>query len=515
MSPTPLLGRADEAAVHSRAHARRAFLTVLLIEMWERFGYYGVAVLLVLFMVQRIGIDDTRVNLIWGAFSALIFAAPAVGGWIGDQVLGTRRCMILGACTLGLGYLLLALCADDLQRLFIALGTIIVGNGLFRANAANLVRRVYDGVGTKLDSAFTFYYMTNNIAATAAVLLTPWIKDHQGWHVAFAVCCVALMLALLSYAFMTRVLAGMGSQPDTRPLQWGRLAAVLGGAVLAVFLSAFIIQHSEIGIACVYIGGVSILGIFAYMIAKGSKSERAGLIAALILLLEASLFYIFYQQEATSLTLFALRNVDGNQTLFGRHLFTWSPAQYPAVNAMWIMLLSPLLAWTYRRLGTRDLPVAAKFAIGFAAVAIGFFIFGFGDHWATGGKVPSWVMVAGYGFYSLGELLIAALGLAMISRYVPARMGGFMMGALFVAAGVSEYLGSVVANVASISRGVIDPVVSLAIYAQLFDNLALLAMAGSAVAIALLPLLKRLSAQHETIQSNAAVPEDGRAVTAR
>jgi POT family proton-dependent oligopeptide transporter len=251
------------------------------------------------------------------------------------------------------------------------------------------------------------------------------------------------------------------------------------------------------------------------MIAKGSKSERAGLIAALILLLEASLFYIFYQQEATSLTLFALRNVDGNQTLFGRHLFTWSPAQYPAVNAMWIMLLSPLLAWIYRRLGKRDLPVAAKFAIGFAAVAIGFSIFGFSSHWATAGKVPSWVMVAGYGFYSLGELLVAALGLAMIPRYVPARMGGFMMGALFVAAGVSEYLGSVVANVASISRSVTDPLVSLAIYTQLFDNLALLAIAGSAVAIALLPLMKRLSAQHEATHDDVAVAGDGHAVTAR
>lgn len=499
----------------SPSEARRSFQTVLLIELWERFGYYGIAVLLVLFMVQQMGIEDARVNLIWGAFSALIFAAPAVGGWIGDKVLGAKRCMVLGGATLALGYLLLSLCGDHLQRLFMALGVIIVGNGLFKANAANLVRRVYEGVDAKLDSAFTLYYMINNIAATVAVLLTPWIKDHWSWHTAFAVCCAGLIIGLINYACMARTLTGMGSLPDTRPLRWDRLAVVFGGGFVALFVAAFVIQHSEIGVVCVYVGAGVILGIFGYMIISGSRSERAGLVVALILLAEASLFFIFYQQVATSLTLFALRNVDGHQTLFGRHLFDWSPAQYPAINAIWIMLLSPVLAWIYRRLDQRDLPIATKFAIGFAAVAVGFFIFGFSGRWASGGKVPSWVMIFGYGFYSLGELLIAALGLAMISRYVPARMSGFMMGAFFVAAGVSEYLGSVVANLASVSKSVTDPLVSLAIYTRLFDNLGLLAIAGAVAALALLPLLRRLSAIHETSQLHVERPEGGQAIAAR
>jgi proton-dependent oligopeptide transporter, POT family len=486
-----------------------------MIELWERFGYYGIAVLLVLFMVQQMGIEDARVNLIWGAFSALIFAAPAVGGWIGDKVLGAKRCMVLGGATLALGYLLLSLCGDHMQRLFTALGVIIVGNGLFKANAANLVRRVYEGADAKLDSAFTLYYMINNIAAMVAVLLTPWIKDHWSWHTAFAVCCAGLIIGLINYAYMARALTGMGSLPDTRPLRWDRLAIVLGGGCVALFVAAFVIQHSEIGVDCVYIGAVVILGIFGYMIVSGSRSERAGLMAALILLAEASLFFIFYQQVATSLTLFALRNVDGNQALFGQYLFHWSPAQYPAINAIWVMLLSPVLAWIYRRLGRRDLPIAAKFAIGFTAVAVGFFIFGFGAHWASGGKVPSWVMIFGYGFYSLGELLVAALGLAMISRYVPARMSGFMMGAFFVAAGVSEYLGSVAANLASIPKSVTDPRVTLAIYTRLFDNLGLLAIAGAAAALALLPLLRRLSAMHETSQLHIERRENDQAIVAR
>jgi proton-dependent oligopeptide transporter, POT family len=495
-----LLDQNEERAAISRRHARRAFVTVLLIELWERFGYYGIAVLLVLFMVQKLGLDDTRVNLIWGAFSALIFAAPAVGGWIGDRVLGARRCLVLGGSTLALGYLLLSLSGDKLSSVLIALSVIIVGNALFKANAANMVRRVYEGVNTRIDSAFTLYYMTNNIAATVAVLLTPWIKDHWSWHVAFAVCCAGLIIGLLHYAFMARTLGNVGSLPDLQPLRKDRLALVLCGGVAALFIVIFVLQHSQIGVDCVYAGAAVVLGIFCHMIMHGARHERAGLIAALILLVEASLFYIFYQQLATSLTLFALRNVDWNQTLFGHHLFNWSPAQYAAVNAIWIMLLSPVLAWMYRRLGQRDLPIAAKFAIGFAAVAAGFFTFGLSEHIAVDGKVPSWIMILGYGFYSLGELLVAALGLAMISRYVPARMGGFMMGAFFVAAGVAEYLGSVIANLANVSGHTNDPLLSLPVYTRLFYQLGYLALAGAVIAVALLPLIKRLSLTHEKSQ---------------
>jgi proton-dependent oligopeptide transporter, POT family len=274
-------------------------------------------------------------------------------------------------------------------------------------------------------------------------------------------------------------------------------------SLVALFIVGFVIEHSQMAMACVYIGGIVTLGIFGYMIARGTRSERAGLIAALILVVEALLFYIFYQQEATSLTLFALRNVDWNQTLFGKHLFTWYPAQYSALNAIWIILLSPPLACIYRHLGKRDrdLSIAAKFAIGFAAVAIAFFIFGISSSTAVNGKVSSWFMVMGYGVYSLGELLIAALGLAMISRYVPARMSGFMMGAFFVAAGIAQYLGSIIANYASIPRHVADPLASLAIYTRLFDHLSLLAAGGAVLALALLPLMRRLDDLHLSVQN--------------
>jgi POT family proton-dependent oligopeptide transporter len=211
-------------------------------------------------------------------------------------------------------------------------------------------------------------------------------------------------------------------------------------------------------------------------------------------------YFIFYQQMSTSLSLFALRNVDPAFNVFGMHLWDWSPAQFQAFNPIWIFILSPVLAWVYTNAGKRgkDLSIAAKFAVGFLIVALGFFIYGAAGHFADStGRVSSWLMVWGYGAISLGELLVSGLGLAMVARYVPASMGGFMMGAYFVASGISQYLGGVVATYASVSGDqTTDPIASLPIYTALFNKLGVAALVCTAIAFAVLPLMKRLSAAH-------------------
>jgi POT family proton-dependent oligopeptide transporter len=203
---------------------------------------------------------------------------------------------------------------------------------------------------------------------------------------------------------------------------------------------------------------------------------------------------------STSLSLFALRNVNLEFNLFGMHLFDWSPAQFQALNAIWIMILSPVLAWAYTRAGSsgKDLSIAGKFALGFVAVAVGFFIYGVAGMFAVDGKTSSWIMVWGYGFYSLGELLVSGLGLAMMARYVPERMSGFMMGAYYVATGISQYLGGVVANYASVPKDMVDPVQSLPIYTSLFNKLGMGAIACTLIALAALPLMRKLTAAHQS-----------------
>ncbi|MBW8900074.1 MAG: MFS transporter [Massilia sp.] len=484
----------------------RSFLTIALIEMWERFGYYGMQALIVYFMVQRLGFDDSRANLVWSAAAALIYVAPAVGGWIGDKVLGTRRSMVLGALVLTVGYALMAVPTENTWFLFGALGVVVVGNGLFKPNTANLVRKIYEGDDSKIDSAFTLYYMAVNVGSTISMLATPWIKDYVnatyggelGWHIAFGACSVGLVVGLFNVFLMRATIAHVGSLPDERPLDMGKLAAVLAGGVVMVGASAVILEYQALARVFVYLAGLVVLGILIHLIRRSAPSERAGLTAALVLTLQSVFFFIFYQQMSTSLSLFALRNVDLGFSLFGVHLFDWAPAQFQALNAIWIMVLSPVLAWAYSSAGRsgRDLSIAGKFALGFLAVALGFFAYGVAGMFAVGGKTSSWVMVAGYGLYSLGELLVSGLGLAMVARYAPARMSGFMMGAYYVATGISQYLGGVVANLASVPSDVTDPVQTLPIYTSLFNRLGVGALVCTAIALAVLPLMRRLSATH-------------------
>ncbi|GAB2592736.1 MFS transporter [Dyella jejuensis] len=490
----------------------RSFSTVFLIEMWERFGFYGMQVLMVTFMMKKLGFVDTKANLVWGAAAALIYATPAIGGWVGDKLIGTRRTMVMGAVILAIGYAMLWVPSDNAYMTYVALGVIVVGNGFFKPNAGNLVRKIYEGDETRIDSAFTIYYMAVNVGSMISMTATPWIRDvvaakygdSMGWHTAFGVCSIGLVLGLINYLLMKRTLAHIGSPSDDRPVDLKRLTAVLLVGLATVFISAFILQSETVAKWCVYAAGAVILGIFVHLIRSSQPSERAGLTAALVLTVQTIFFFIFYAQMATSLNLFAQRNVDLSFDVFGAHLFTWIPEQYQNLNAIWIVILSPVLVFIYNSLGRlgKDPSVAAKFAWGFAAVALGFFMYGVGARSAVNGQVSSWIMVWGYGLYSLGELLVSGLGLAMIARYVPERMGGFMMGAYFVAVGISQYLGSVVANIAHIPDNITDPLESLAIYTHLFNILGFVGVGCTLVAVAMLPLMNKLSASHSDPATN-------------
>jgi len=479
----------------------RAFSTLFMIEMWERFGYYGMQVLLVVFMIEYLGFADNRANLTWGAFAALSYATPVLGGWIGDRVLGARRLTLLGAVVLALGYALLSVPWDKVVAaplanplLFFSLGVVATGAGLFKPSPANLVSRLYQDDPSKLDSAFTMYYMSVNIGAFISQSATPWIRVHFGWHWAFLTCAAGLVLGIAQFRLRRKVLEHLGSAPDFQPLRKDWLAAVLGGIVMVSIVIGIIVQNIELARAIVYAAGVGLVITFAVLIARGSQGERGGLIAMALLTAQTMLFFIFYQQMATSLTLFALHNV--RLDFFGYHV---PPEQFQVLNPFWIAVLSPLLALLYTGLGKQgsDLSLAVKFAWGSGILALGFFVWAVSGNYATAGQVSPWWMVAGYFLQSLGELLISGLGLAMIARYIAARRRGFMIGAYYLATGISQYAGSFVANYASVGSKATTPVATLPLYTHLFWVLGWVAVGGTVAALVMLPWLHRLDAIYQ------------------
>jgi len=489
-----------------KAASRTAgFVTLFLIEMWERFGYYGMTAVVVLFMVQNLKYSDDRANLTFGAFAAMAYAVPAIGGWIGDRVLGSRRTTLLGAIILAIGYALLAVPYPGL--LFLALGVVAVGGGIFKANPANLISKLYEGDTAKIDSAFTMYYMAVNVGSTLSQIATPLIAVWVGWHVAFAVCAAGLVVGILNYLVMRRHLAAVGSEPDFEPFPLKKAVLVVAAAAVGIGLVTMIVQNLALAEAVVWLAFIALVVIFAVLIWKGDAQERRGLWAIIILTVETMLFFIFYQQMSTSLTLFALRNVDLHLNLLGLH-YAVPAGQVQALDPIWIFILSPILAWLYNHLGRGrgDLHIATKFAIGFVILSIGFFTYGVSSLFAVQGKVAFGWMIGGFGLQAFGELLISGLGLAMVARYVGPRLRGFIMGSYFLAVGISEYLGGFVATFAAVPRRVTDPVQTLPLYSHLFYGLGIVAIIGAAAAIAIVPFMKRLSITADDAVIPAGVP---------
>lgn len=487
----------DTRSEPSRA---RAFSALFLIEMWERFGYYGMQVLLVIFMIQYLGFTDARANLTWGALAAMIYATPLIGGWVGDRVLGARRTTLLGAIVLGLGYALLSVPWDQAvprawsgTLLFFSLGVIATGNGLFKANPNNLVSRLYEDDPSRLDGAFTLYYMAINVGAFISQSLTPWIRVRYGWHWAFFACLVGLVIGVVQFRLQRRAVAHLGSAPDFAPLRPGRLVAVIAGAVALSTLIALVIRSLEVARAIVWLAALLLLGLFALLIARGGRRERSGLIAMLVLTAQSVLFFVFYQQMSTSLTLFALHNV--RLEFLGYHV---PPEQFQVLNPFWIALFSPLLALLYARLGRhgRDPSIAGKYIWGFALLALGFFVYAASGAHAVAGRVSPWWMVWGYLLQSVAELVISGLGLAMVARYVEPARRGLMMGAWLLASGLAQYLGSFVANYASVPVNVTAATATLPLYTQLFRVLGWVAVGGAVAALLVLPVMQRLDASH-------------------
>ena len=464
------------------------FVSLFLIEMWERFGYYGMTAVVVVFMAQQLGRGEEDANLTFGAFTGIAYAIPAIGGWIGDKVLGSKRTAILGAVILVAGYAMLAIPSPGL--LFTALAVIAIGGGLFKSNPANLISKIYEGESAKIDSAFTMYYMAVNLGAALSQIATPLVAQYYGWHWAFAICSGGLVVGVINYFFMRKHLAHVGSEPDFKPLDVKKFIAVLVLSALSIAVVAAIIANRDYAKMLAVAAFVGMLFIFGFMIYRGTPGEQKGLIAVAILTAQTMLFFIFYQQMSTSLTFYAVHNI--NLDLYG---FQVPATMVQWFNPFWIFVLSPPLAWFYHKLSQSrgDFHIATKFTIGFAVLAAGFFVYGLSSLFAKDGIVGLSWMFWGYCLQSLGELLISGLGLAMVARYVGPKLRGFIMGTWFLATGISQYLGGFVANYASVPKDVTDPVQSLPLFAHLFNNLGWVALLGTVLAAAAIPYMKWLS----------------------
>lgn len=437
------------------------------VELWERFGYYGTQAIIPLFFLQGLGFTQKMSFYTFGSFAAFVYGFIWLGGYIGDKYLGAKRTILIGASILALSYACLAFASKE--NIFYALAGVIVGNALFKANPSSLISKLYEKGSPALDGAMTFYYMAINIGAFFAIALTPIIAKHYGWAMAFGVSAIGMFAGLLNYVIFYGYLSGISTVAGNIPLSWKRVSTVIVTGVVAMLIIAQLLPHTVI---CYTLVGLTVTGGFVYFLAVAFSlqgTSRHRMLIAFVLILEGIVFFVLYNQMPTSLTFFALHNVDN-------HIFNFviPAAEYQALNPFFIIVMSPILAFFYQKIPATHV---TKFAVGMTLCASAFLVLFIPRYTAVQALASPMWLVLSYFLQSTGELLVSALGLAMVAELCPRNRSGFVMGIWFLttmlAGPVAAWVGGLTAPPTGIT---LTPSQSLVVYTGVFGKIGLVTL---------------------------------------
>lgn len=465
----------------------KALPFLCLTETWERFGFYVVQGLLVLYMTQYFGYSDNDSYTILGVFTALAYISPLVGGFLASHLIGFKTAIVWGGFFLVLGYALLALPYGD-KFLYPALATIIVGNGLFKPNISSLLGTQYNTNDPRREPGFTIFYIGINIGALLAGLSSGYIKEFFGWQMSFALASIGLIIGLATFAYGLKYLKN--PQKDlalrSKKFKWQLFAYCIVAAVGINFLLTLNILASWL-LPCV--GGL--LLIYLTMLTMQQKGvERKNMFMLNVLILSSVVFWMLFFQMFYSTNLYIDRLVD--KQLFGIPLTT---TVFYASESMFVILLGPLFAFTWHVLGSKSKNPSQlnKFILGLFFTGLGFSVLGLSTLYPNdlGLINPAWIFLS-YFLITIGELLLSPIGLSAVTTLAPARLAGLMMGVWFVASGFGGIFAGLLAKLSSLPDVPLSLGEKLAIYQHAFLDYAYIAFFVSIMLFLIQVSVKRI-----------------------
>ncbi|PRY15727.1 POT family proton-dependent oligopeptide transporter [Pontibacter ummariensis] len=485
-------------------------------ELWERFSFYGMRALLVLYMVNDLLFSDSVAFGIYAAYGALVYATPVIGGMLADRLLGYRKSIMLGAVLMSIGHF--ALAVEEPIFFYGALALLIVGNGFFKPNISTLVGTLYKQGDARRDAGFTIFYMGINIGAMLAPLVCGYLGAEYGWHYGFGAAGVGMLLGLLMFWNGTRtgVFGENGYPPNPVRLRekvagisrgaWVVVCSVLSLPVFGILLYHGILEVPGIGdteldghlidYAMYYVLLPAIAIVLFINLVKESKVERQRLIVVILLTFFITVFWSFFEQAGSSLTLFAERNVDLDLNL---GLFVWemNAAQTNAINPFFIVLFALPFSALWLSLSKMHMNpfTPVKFALGIAQLGLGFLIFSWSANFAdANGQVSVWFLIAGYMFITTGELFISPVGLSKVTELSPAKIVSFIMGIWFLSSSFAHHIAGIIAKFTSVSGSgdqEVSGAESLLVYTTVFEQIAYVAFGFAVLALILTPLMRK------------------------
>lgn len=424
-------------------------------DMWERFSYYGMRALLILYLTKHFLLADDPAYGLYGAYTSLVYITPVIGGYVADRYLGARKAVLAGGVFIVLGHVAIALVEGPvgeqglyLNGFYLGLALVIVGTGFLKANVSVLVGQLYPRDDPRRDPGFSIFYMGINSGAMIGPIICGVLGETVGWSYGFGAAAVGMLLGLVAFVLFRKELHGAGDPPSVPALRTPVAAGLslekaiyLGAIGMTVLIWGLIRSQEAVGALLLGFAALTFLYILWIAVRSLPRVERHRIFVALWLIALSPLFWALFEQQGGSLNLYTDRNVD--RMFFGYEI----PASvFQSVNSIFIITLAPVFAGLWTWLGKRRLEPSApfKFGIGLILIGAGFLVMllGAGD----GVKTPMIFLILLYFFHSTAELCFSPVGLSSMTRLSLPMMTGLMMGAWFLALAAGNFIAGVLAQ---------------------------------------------------------------------
>lgn len=523
----------------------KALFFLFMVELWERFSYYGMRAFLVLYLTKSLvtggfGLDKKVAYSIYAAYGALVYLTPLAGGLLADKLLGFRRAIIWGAILMAAGQFTLststgttlipqsafaervkngeteaALAAGRATEpgnewlMFVGLSLLVIGNGFFKPNISSLIGKFYGPGDPRRDGAFTIFYMGINMGAFLAPLTCGTVAEVEGWKYGFMLAGAGMVTGLLIFIYTTTtgVLEHHADPPlqaDGTPTPVSKMLPVILGTLAVVPVAVFLLRPNDwidklvtgtplegqgVSLMDIMLGVVGVLAI-AYMLYLSFTypvEERQRIWVIVALLFFTTVFWTFFELAGSALNLFTDENVDKN--LLG---VTLTASNFQAANALFIMIFAPVFSvlWVWLARKNMDPPAPVKFALGLLLLGAGFLVLNLGKGVAVAGIVPAMFLILLYLLHTLGELALSPVGLSLVTKLAPAKIVGFMMGFWFLSSAIAHQAGKWIAGETAAPKDATKEQ-TLELSLAVFNNVGLFAVGSGVLLLLLSPILKK------------------------
>jgi POT family proton-dependent oligopeptide transporter len=461
-------------------------------EMWERFSYYGMRALLILYLTKFWLFDDGKSNLIYGAYTALVYITPVLGGYLADRYLGQRKAVIFGGILLAIGHGFMAFegmtgvtdplvkQADPIINVFwLALALIIVGSGFLKANISVIVGQLYKLTDTRRDGAYTLFYIGINTGAALGTILVGYLGETVGWAYGFGLAGIGMVLGMIIFVAGKPALRGQGEPP--RPLARDTEFKLYAIGTASVAVIWFLIQYQSVVQSLLIVSGVAMLGYTLYEAFKLPKEPRERMFAILFLIALNPVFWGLFEQAGGSLSLYTDKFVNRGGV---------PTSLFQSINPIYIVLLGPIIAALWTGLAKKGLEPSApaKFAVALALVGAGFLVFVLGARGAgIGAATPVLFVFLIYLLHTTGELFLSPVGLSAMNRLAPLHLASFIMGAWFYMTAVGNFVAGKIGEATGGENGEMTQAGTLDIYWKI----GVITIVIGGVVLLLSPIVKR------------------------